>query len=141
MIAPQCPDALLTPARDIRPMIFRFRFEFGSGCLWPGDAAAVRFFGTGPLENHLPLSAATRHRLWELAEWHDRSRSRSDQAAPCLWRQWECDRFNAAAAAALALVRAELGPGYHVVDGQPLMREDPGLDTWLGTVSVTPGPA
>jgi hypothetical protein len=103
--------------------VIRFFCEWGGGALWPADPAAGRF-ESGPLDDQLPLSAETRRRLDSLCAWHD-------PPDPGPWRQAECDRFNAAAAALLHRLRAELGPLYEVIDAQPRLCEDPDLDAYL----------
>jgi hypothetical protein len=108
----------------------RFFCEWGGGALWPGGPAADRF-AAGPLDDQLPLSPETRRRLEALCDWHDTSLNWEYPPDPGPWRQAECDRFNAAAAALLERLRAELGPLYAVIDAQPRLSEDPDLDAYL----------
>ena len=113
----------------------RFFFEWGGGCLWPGNDAARWDFDFGPFDLlepcPLPLSAAVRERCRKLAEWHDTSLNWEYPPDPGQWRQPECDRFNAAAAELLAEIRRELGPAFSVTDCRLQCAEDPELDAYL----------
>lgn len=113
----------------------RYFFEWGGGCLWPGDDAARRDFDLGPYDLldpcPLPLSLAILVRCRELAEWHDTSLNWDYPPDPGPWRQPECNRFNAAAAELLADIRRELGPAFRVADCRSLCIEDPDLDAYL----------
>jgi len=111
-------------------LAIRFFCEWGGGALWPADPASGRF-EAGPLDDQLPLSAETRRRLEALCAWHDTSLNWDYPPDPGPWRQAECDRFNAAAAALVHRLRAELGPLYEVIDAQPRLCEDPDLDAYL----------
>lgn len=93
----------------------RLMFEWGGGCLWCADDAARDRFGVGPIEDALPLSEATRSRLQDLTEWHDRSLDREYPPDPGPWDDAERARFEAAARAMLARLRAELGPEFEIV--------------------------
>ncbi len=112
-----------------------FFFEWGGGCLWPGDDAARRDFDLGPYDLPepcpLPLPATVLERCRKLAEWHDTSLNRDYPPDPGPWRQPECDRFNIAAAELLADIRGELGPAFRVIDRRLLCTEDPDLDRYL----------
>ena len=98
----------------------RFFFEWGGGCLWPGNDAAYRDFELGPYDAldpcPLPLSAKTLERCRRLAEWHDASLNRDDPAGPSPWPKTEWDRVNEAARHLLAAIRAELGGRFEVID-------------------------
>jgi hypothetical protein len=113
----------------------RFFFEWGGGCLWPGNDTARRDFDLGPYDllepSPLPLSPAILGRCRTLAEWHDTSLNWDYPPDPGTWRQSECDRFNAAAAELLADIRRELGPAFRVADSRLVCVEDPELDTYL----------
>lgn len=113
----------------------RYFFEWGGGCLWPGDDASHRDFDLGPYDLRepcpLPLPPAIVARCRELAEWHDTSLIWDDPACPGPWRQPECDRFDAAAAELLGNIRRALGPAFRVVDGRSPCVEDPDLDAYL----------
>jgi hypothetical protein len=112
----------------------RFFFEWGGGCLWPGDTAATSDFGYGPLDapdTNLPLSTETVRRCGELAVWHDTSLNWAYPPDPGPWRQPECDQFNDAVRHLLATIRAELGDQFEVIDQQPQAVEDPDLDVYL----------
>lgn len=114
----------------------RFSFEWGGGCLWPGNDAAIRDFEFGPYDDgvddcELLLSPEVLERCLKLGEWHDTSLNWDYPPDPGPWRQEECDRFNAAAAELLADIRRELGADYQVIDCQRLCSEDPDLDAYL----------
>jgi hypothetical protein len=115
--------------------VLRYFFEWGGGCLWPGDAAAYRDLGQGPLDLRepcpLPLSPQTLRRCRELADWHDTALNWEYPPDPGPWRQEECDRFNLASRELLATMRQELGAAFDLVDEQPVMAEDPDLDRYL----------
>jgi hypothetical protein len=115
--------------------VLRFFFEWGGGCLWPGNDAARRDFALGPydlLEScPLPLSSETLHCCRRMAEWHDASLNWQYPPDPGPWRQAECDRFNAAVAELLADIRRELGSDFTVIDQQGQIAEDPELDAYL----------
>ena len=82
----------------------RLVFEWGGRWLWCGDAARDAF-GVGPVEDRLPLSAATRQRLAELCAWHDGALDWEYPTDPRPWPPEERQRFQRAAAAAVAAVR------------------------------------
>ena len=99
----------MTPIYHLRLM-----FEWGGGCLWSGNDAALEAFGVGEIEDRLPLSDETRRRLEELSVWHDTSLDWDDPAGPGPWSADEYERFNRAAVDILETLRAELGPGFQV---------------------------
>ncbi|MDB4759753.1 hypothetical protein OAG34_00920 [bacterium] len=111
----------------------RYFFEWGGGpCLWANDDPARDRFGIGAVKlDELPLSDATKRRAEQLAEWYDQSLNQDYPPDPSPWRQKECDLFNNASQQLLQTIRNELGPGYDVVDEQPLMSEHPKLDEYL----------
>ena len=100
-------------------ILLRLMFEWGGGCLWCGDDACRGRLGVGPVEDRLPLAEATRRRLDELSEWHDRSLDWNDPAAPGPWTAEEGVRFDEAAEELRATIQSELGPEFEVVY-QPL---------------------
>src|SRR5689334_14115844 len=113
----------------------RFFFEWGGGCLWPGNDASYKDFDLGPYDLldpcPLPLSAATLERCRQVAEWYDASLNRNYPPDPGPWRQAECDRFNEAVRQLLAMIRSELVDRYEVIDQQPRVVEHPDLDAYL----------
>jgi hypothetical protein len=100
----------------------RFFFEWGGGCLWPGDDVVYQEFGLGPYDLldpcPLPLLAPTLTKCRELADWHDTSLNMDYPPDPSPWDSTESGRFNDAAKELLAIIRLELGPDYHVLDKQ-----------------------
>ena len=94
--------------------VVRLMFEWGGGVLWCGDDAARERFGVGPIEDLLPLSAATRERLEELSAWHDGALDWDDPAGPSPWGPEEEERFRRAAREVLEVVRRELGLEFEV---------------------------
>jgi hypothetical protein len=92
----------------------RLMFEWGGGCLWTGNDVALKAFGVGNIEDLLPLSPETRHRLEELSIWHDSSLDWDNPAGPGPWTPGEHEDFEQAAGEVLEIVRAELGPEFEV---------------------------
>lgn len=105
------------------PVPPRFRvklmFDWGGGCLWTGNDAALAAFDVGAIEDILPLSDETRRRLDELSAWHDTSLNWDYPPDPGPWTPEEEARFERAAAEILEQIRAELGPEFQV-DYKPL---------------------
>lgn len=95
--------------------VVRLMFEWGGGCLWCGNDAARAAFDVGPIEEQLALSLATRQRLVELSAWHDGALDWEYPPDPSPWSAEERERFEQAAADALAIVRSELGPEFEVL--------------------------
>jgi hypothetical protein len=92
--------------------------DYGSGWLWPGDAATRAAFGPGPIGNALDarLSPETRALAAHLL---DRSAASLNQNYPpdgCLWPLGERLAFDAAADALLVRVSAELGAEFLIRD-------------------------
>jgi hypothetical protein len=90
-------------------------FEWGGGSLWCGNDAARDRFDVGPVEDLLPLSAATRRRLDELSQWHDGSLNRDYPPDPGPWEAEEHARFDQAAEELRAVIQSELGPEFEIV--------------------------
>ena len=95
--------------------VIRLMFEWGGGCLWCGNEAALERFDVGPIEDRLPLTPGTRRRLEELTAWHDKSLDWAYPPDPSPWTATERERFEEAASEVLSAVRAELGPEFEVV--------------------------
>jgi hypothetical protein len=92
----------------------RLMFEWGGGCLWTGNDAALAAFDVGHVEDKLPLSDETRRRLEELSVWHDTALDWDDPGGPSPWTPEEEERFDRAAGELLETIRAELGPDFQV---------------------------
>jgi hypothetical protein len=92
----------------------RLMFEWGGGCLWTGNDAALAAFDVDYIEDKLPLSDQTRRRLEELSVRHDTSLDWDDPAGPGPWTPGEYEDFERAAAEVLETVRGELGPDFQV---------------------------
>jgi hypothetical protein len=92
----------------------RLMFEWGGGCLWCGNDAALRAFDVGHVEDQLALSDETRARLEALSTWHDTSLDWDDPAGPGPWTPGEYEDFEKAAGEVLARIRAELGSEFRV---------------------------
>jgi hypothetical protein len=95
--------------------VVRLMFEWGGGCLWCGNDAAVKAFNVGPIEDRLPLPASLRRQLAEMAAWHDGSLNWDYPPDPGPWPPEEHERFENAVNEVLAVVRAELGPEFEVI--------------------------
>lgn len=89
-------------------------FEWGGGCLWTGNEAALKAFDVGAIEDDLPLSDETRGRLEELSLWHDSSLDWDHPAGPGPWTPGEHEDFEKAAGEVLETIRAELGTEFSV---------------------------
>jgi len=89
-------------------------FEWGGGALWCDDDIALDKYGFGPIEQKLPLSAATQKKLEEAAVWHDTSLNWDYPPYPSPWSQDEFTRFDEAAAEMLQTVQSELGDDFSV---------------------------
>jgi hypothetical protein len=117
--------------------VLHFFFEWGGGCLWPGNDAAYSAFGLGPYDLLAPcplaLSAETLQRCRQLADRHDTSLNWDYPLDPGPWRQAECDRFNAAVTELLTDIRRELGPAFEVLDRQTPAVEGPDPGKYLQT--------
>jgi hypothetical protein len=113
----------------------RFFFEWGGGCLWPGDDATRRDFDLGPYDLlepcPLPLSAEVLAQCRRLAAWYDTSLNWDYPPDPGPWRQAECERFNLAVSELLTHIRRELEPVFQVANCQTPAMEDPELDAYL----------
>jgi hypothetical protein len=97
------------------PFRIRLMFEWGGGCLWCGNDAALERFDVGPIEDLLPLSPSTLQRLEALSAWHDRSLNWEYPPDPGPWSAEEHVKFESAARAVLDDLRSELGQEYEVV--------------------------
>jgi hypothetical protein len=95
--------------------VVRLMFEWGGGCLWCGNDAAVKHFDVGPIEDRLPLSLATQQRLIELTEWHDTSLNWEYPPDPRPWPAEEFAKFDVAANEVLTKIQSELGSDFDVV--------------------------
>jgi hypothetical protein len=100
----------LEPAYRVKLM-----FEWGGGCLWCGNQAALDRFDVGPIEERLPISEQARGRLLEMSQWHDGALNWDDPAGDSPWSAAERIRFDQAASELLEVLRQELGPEYEVV--------------------------
>jgi hypothetical protein len=90
-------------------------FEWGGGALWPLDDATRERFGSGPLDDVLPLSPECRENLETLGAWHDQSLDWSYPPDPSPWTEAESERFEAAVLPLLDELRRELGAGFEVM--------------------------
>lgn len=93
----------------------RLMFEWGGGCIWCGNNAALERFDVGPIEEKLSLSAATLRELEELSNWHDKALNWEYPPDPSPWSQAEFKSFKAAALSMREKLQAELGTGFEVV--------------------------
>jgi hypothetical protein len=115
--------------------VLRFFFEWGGGCLWPGNDAAYRDLELGPYDLldpcPLPLTGSTLAQCRRLGEWHDTALNWGSPLDPGPWRQPECEQFCDAVRALLTDIRRELGNEFEVLDRQGEIGEDPDLDAYL----------
>ena len=110
-----------------------FWFEWWADTAFlPANAATRDQFGIGwAAPELLPLTDETIEQIHLLANWHDDYLDWEYPSDPSLWRQDECDRFNAAAQAIYETVVRELGEDFEVRNVQPMLAEDPELDEYL----------
>ncbi|GHF61818.1 hypothetical protein GCM10018790_44690 [Kitasatospora xanthocidica] len=96
----------------------RLRYFFEAGvvgtALWPDDVESP--YGYPAELDLLPISAALAAELDRLSSWFQSSLDWDDPGGPSPWSRDEGVRFEAAARAALAALRGELGPEWTVVD-------------------------
>lgn len=110
----------------------RFFFDPGSGgVLWSVGPQAQQAWGYPVELDRLPVSTALRDELERLIAWFDTSLDWDYPPDPGPWREDECARFNTAVRDGLDRLRAELGPGWRIVDEFRDMHEDPDLDRFL----------
>ena len=118
--------------------VLRFFFDTGSGgCLWPENDNSYRDFDYGPytsgdrLPSFFSLSEETFKRCAEICAWYENSLDWNAIHDPLLWRQEECDRFNAAVQELIKDIRQELGDDFGVIDRADKFQEDSDLDLFL----------
>ncbi|MFB7905543.1 hypothetical protein ACFC1T_03865 [Kitasatospora sp. NPDC056076] len=96
----------------------RLRYFFEAGvvgtALWPDDVDSP--YGYPAELDRLPIGAALAAELDGLSEWFQSSVDWDYPPGPSPWGRDEKERFNVRARAALEALRAELGPGWTVVD-------------------------
>ena len=112
---------------------FNFWFEWWAETAFlPANAAARFEFGEGMTAPELlPLTDETDDQIHLLANWHDNYLDWEYPSDPSLWRQAECDSFNAAVQEIFAAVVRELGEDFEVRNVQHVLVEDPDLDAYL----------
>ncbi|WP_312941758.1 hypothetical protein [Stutzerimonas balearica] len=93
----------------------RLMFEWGGGCIWCGNDAALERFDVGPIEEKLLLSAATLRELEELSSWHDKALNWEYPPGPSPWSQAEFKSFEAAALSMRKKLQAALGADFEVI--------------------------
>ncbi|MCC5884775.1 MAG: hypothetical protein JJU25_19320 [Halomonas sp.] len=93
----------------------RLMFEWGGGCIWCGNDAALERFDVGPIEEKISLSEATLQELDILSIWHDKALNWEYPPDPSPWSQAEFKEFEAAALAMRAKLQAELGASFEVI--------------------------
>lgn len=110
----------------------RFFIEWGPPAyLWAGDNYTQGAFGSGPIQDILPLSDTLKNRGHQLADWFQDSLNWSYPLHPGLWRQAECDQFKGAVRTFFEDLKTELGENYELVYEQSEPEEDPDLDEYL----------
>ena len=95
--------------------VVRLLFEWGGGCLWGGNDAALDSFGVGPIEGRLPLSPQVHRRLRELSFWHDTALNWGYPSRSGPWPAEEYKRLERAALGILGVIPSELGSEFEVV--------------------------
>ena len=96
----------------------RFLFDAGSGiCLWTLDAPTRERFGYPIDHRTIGLSVDLVAAVDELLARYDSSIDWDDPGGPSPWGDEDHAAFERDAAAVLARIRAELGPGWEVTSG------------------------
>lgn len=111
--------------------LFRFFYDWGSTPLWSANDAAYEKFGFGDIILEEFLSPETVKRADELSDWYYTSLNQDYPPDPSLWRQEECDRFNAAVKQLFETMKAELGEEFELQWEQEVLVEHPDLDEYL----------
>lgn len=93
----------------------RLMFEWGGGCLWCGNQAAIEAFDVGPIEDILPLSKGVLNGLLELSGWHDGALNRDYPPDPGPWKREDYIAFEKAAIEIQGRIQEELGSEFDVV--------------------------
>ena len=93
----------------------RLMFEWGGGCVWCGNEAALSEFDVGSIECKLPLSESLLARLGELSKWHDGALDWDYPPDPSPWSTEERSRFESEATTAFESLKVELGDQFEVV--------------------------
>ena len=99
--------------------MYRARFFFDAGSatvLWSGDEATGERFDYRIELDDLPLSEGLQAELTRLVHRYDDSLDWDYPPNPTPWSAQECEQFNEQARAALARLRAELGPQWTIAD-------------------------
>ena len=99
--------------------LLRFFDDYGSGWLWGGDAATLAAFDVGPLDDLLPLSAATRAEAAALSDTHAGTLNWDDPLSPLPLSADLCADFNQRAVGLMAMMQADLGPQFRLRFEQP----------------------
>jgi hypothetical protein len=95
----------------------RFFFDYGSGvCFWAANEAAQRQFGYPVETDQLPLSTATKEAVEHVISWYDQSLNWDDPGGPGLWNSTDWEQFNTEVQKILALVHAELGAQFEIIN-------------------------
>jgi hypothetical protein len=95
----------------------RFFFDYGSGvCFWAANEAAQRQFGYPVDANQLPLSTATKGAVEHVISWYDQSFNWDDPGGPSRWNATDWEQFNTELRKILALVHAELGAQFEIIN-------------------------
>ncbi len=123
----------------------RFFFDWGAGgCLWAGDEHTREVLGYGPVDadhfdvngklsrsSPLYLPPEIKKLVADLDNENYTYLNVDYQPDPSLWRQDQCERFNAKVDMLLKILSTELGSNYDIVDKQTRYSEDPDLDIYL----------
>jgi len=110
-----------------------FWFEWlADTCFQAADVVTSEKFGIGMIApERLPLKQETITQVKLLSQWHDTSLNWDYPPNPGLWRQEECNRFNAAAKQLFDTITVELGETFEIAYSQIDLVEDPELDKYL----------
>lgn len=95
----------------------RYLFDFGSGiCLWAGDDRTHADFDYPIHSSKLPITATLQHRIEFVLAWYDTFLDWDHPPAQTQWSSTERAAFNQSAQEVLALLRAQLGPKFEIID-------------------------
>ena len=105
--------------------LLRFFDDYGSGWLWAGNDAAFAAFDVGPLDDRLPLSAATQAEADALSVLHASTLNMADPLSPLPLSPAFCNDFNVRAVELWQAMQADLGPDFTLRFEQAVLRPGP----------------
>ncbi|RRH70101.1 hypothetical protein [Falsigemmobacter faecalis] len=111
--------------------VLRFFFDYGSGCLWSGDAKTLDLLDVGPVDSILSLSEPVRELTDRILFMQSCYLNPLYPPDPSLWSESLCDRFNGEVDSLIQHIRQEIGEDYDILDQQERYAEDVRLTAYL----------